>query len=163
MDSFTPIVRQLVRARAGLPRESTERPKARRLRETAAEPWLSSRRYSEEEITAAIRDARVAAVEALPARLRDRLERDESGCLLWTGGKTSQGYGVTSFAGRTYYVHRLIFQLLGHEIPHGYVLDHVAEWGCEHKHCAEPAHLEPVTTAENSRRGQLRRWAKVAA
>lgn len=37
-------------------------------------------------------------------------------------------------------------------IPDGLTLDHVVAWGCRHKNCVNPAHLEPVTAAENTRR-----------
>lgn len=42
---------------------------------------------------------------------------------------------------------------LGEINPDGLTIDHVWERGCVMRHCVNPGHLEPVTIAENSRRG----------
>jgi hypothetical protein len=46
-------------------------------------------------------------------------------------------------------VHRDVYEQLVGPIPEGLVLDHL----CRNRSCCNPAHLEPVTTAENVRRG----------
>jgi hypothetical protein len=62
------------------------------------------------------------------------------------------------------YAHRLSYQLHVGPIPRGWEVDHVChtdaverdECGggaCEHRACWNPAHLETVSSAENSRRG----------
>lgn len=89
--------------------------------------------------------------EALLARsIRD----DATGCLRWTGAKTSIGYGVIRVRGEARYVHRLAHEFWVGPIPDDYVVDHVADRGCRFRDCIEPSHLEAVTQAENLRRGE---------
>lgn len=73
-------------------------------------------------------------------------------CWLWTGGKQSNGYGQVGVRGKVEYVHVLSYRVNVGPIPKGLELDHVAARGCTHKNCCNPAHLEPVTQAENKRR-----------
>jgi hypothetical protein len=47
-------------------------------------------------------------------------------CKLWTGARTNKGYGNIEIDGKAHYKRR---------------------------HCGEPLHLDPVTMAENTRRG----------
>jgi hypothetical protein len=68
----------------------------------------------------------------------------ETGCLLWAGYISPNGYGNTG--GRL--VHRLMYEWFNGPIPDGLEIDHL----CSVKHCAAPAHLEAVTHAENRRR-----------
>jgi hypothetical protein len=85
----------------------------------------------------------------LRERLFSRLLIDqETGCLLWTGARNGDGYGQIG-AGRTTYVHRLMYELFVEPIAPGLHIDHL----CRVRHCAAPAHLEPVTLVENVMRG----------
>lgn len=91
-------------------------------------------------------------------------------CWPWGGGLDGQGYGQTSFDGRRHKVHRLIYEWTVGPIPDGLHLDHTChteecEGGidCPHRRCCNPAHLEPVTLAENVRRGRAGINAKRAA
>ena len=76
-------------------------------------------------------------------------------CWPWTGGTTAKGHGIAKCpperlgggAGTT--AHRIAYMLLVGPIPDGMHLDHL----CRNPPCCNPAHLEPVTPAENQRRG----------
>ena len=84
-------------------------------------------------------------------RFWSHVEKTET-CWLWTA-KTSDGYGLMRLRGRMVLVHRLAYELLVGPIPERLQLDHVRERGCDHRNCVNPAHLEPVTSRENSLRG----------
>jgi hypothetical protein len=92
---------------------------------------------------------------AIPLRKRlfSRLVIDPSGCVLWTGPTTQDGYGIIIVNRRTVMVHRAIWELLEDPIPAGHTIDHVKARGCANHNCASIAHLEPVTQRENVLRG----------
>lgn len=76
-----------------------------------------------------------------------------SGCWLWTGATLPGGYGSTALVGvpnRSQLAHRLVYSTLVGLIPEGLQLDHRCRVRC----CCNPDHLEPVTQAENIRRGE---------
>lgn len=73
-------------------------------------------------------------------------------CWLWQGataGRWNLRYGQTRWAGRVAMAHRVAYELLVGAIPDGLQIDHL----CRNPLCVNPAHLEPVTNAENARRG----------
>lgn len=80
---------------------------------------------------------------------------DEDGCWIWQMAKRKLGYGVltrtrngvtTSRA-----AHCLVYEILVGPIPDGLELDHL----CRVPWCVNPEHMEPVTHAENIRRGAM--------
>jgi hypothetical protein len=71
------------------------------------------------------------------------------------GPRSGKGYGSLSIRGKTVYAHRVFYEYLVGPIPDGMQLDHVAERGCQHPHCVNPDHLEPVTNAVNTQRGHI--------
>lgn len=89
---------------------------------------------------------------SLAARLEAKIERDpNSGCWLWAGADNGGGYGKISVghSGRLY-AHRASYELARGPIAAGLHLDHL----CRTPACVNPQHLEPVTNAENCRRGK---------
>ena len=82
----------------------------------------------------------------------DRRGPDE--CWPWTAGLTSAGYGQCSIGPRKLLAHRVAYEAEVGPIPSGLQLDHVRERGCVMRHCCNPAHLEPVTSRENTLRGR---------
>jgi len=81
------------------------------------------------------------------------VDRTSAGCWLWTGSLTGYGYGQFSVNSRPVLAHRFSYELSMGKIPEGLELDHVRARGCLHRHCVNPAHLEPVTRRVNQRRG----------
>lgn len=96
----------------------------------------------------------------------DRRGPDE--CWLWIGTINPHpifgGYGVMPMGERGKHMpaHRFAYEFLVGPIPDGLEIDHTCHNGsgctargpeCLHKRCVNPRHLEPVTHAENIRRG----------
>jgi len=69
-------------------------------------------------------------------------------CWPWTGWVDGEGYGHMKVEGRQRIVHRFAYELLVGPIPDGLTIDHL----CRNRACCNPAHMEPVTHAENRRR-----------
>jgi HNH endonuclease len=90
---------------------------------------------------------------ALRTRVADIAMGSPDACWTWTGELNSVGkYGLigTKLKGeeRHFLTHRLMYG----EIPDGLELDHL----CLNTLCCNPAHMEPVTHAENVRRHATR-------
>jgi len=72
-----------------------------------------------------------------------------SGCWLWIGGRTSEGYGSVYRDGLSQPAHRTNWERHRGPIPDGTTLDHLCRVRC----CVNPAHLEPVPSKVNILRG----------
>lgn len=84
----------------------------------------------------------------LPERMRTRVLETDSGCWEWQGWRNDANYGYLHSDGRDRCAHRVAYEALIGPIPSGMELDHL----CTNPPCVNPAHLEPVTHAENQRR-----------
>ncbi len=94
--------------------------------------------------------------------LADRFWRkvDKSGsCWLWTASTNGNGYGQIWLDGKLRPAHRVSLLLAGRPVPTELHVDHL----CRTPLCVNPAHLEAVTLAENTRRGLAGYHVKVRA
>lgn len=88
----------------------------------------------------------------LPTRIVDKIDT-EGICWEWTAARDSNDYGRVRWEGSAALAHKVIWELLVGPVPEGLELDHL----CRNPPCVNPDHLEPVTHAENIRRGM---WSK---
>lgn len=96
----------------------------------------------------------------LAERIEPKIHRTE-GCWLWTGRIDRAGYGTLGSRKGTSMAYRLAYEAWIGPVPDGLELDHACRTAdktclggssCPHRRCVNPAHLEPVTRAENARR-----------
>lgn len=88
-------------------------------------------------------------------RLHDKIVVIGS-CWVWLGSLDVKGYArFRDDAGRKVSAHRFSWTHKNGPVPDGLVIDHL----CRNRCCCNPAHLEPVTNAENIRRGFVN-WRK---
>lgn len=86
---------------------------------------------------------------------------DGNGCWIWQRSMTTTGYGRVWVAEAKRHVnaHRVVYERERGPIPEGMSLDHL----CRVPRCVNPDHLEPVTHAENCRRGAAAKLTPVEA
>lgn len=86
------------------------------------------------------------------ARFWAKVERRGSNeCWHWQAGTNKRGYGVFRIKDKYCYAHRVAYTIARGPIPDGMTIDH----GCRVHGCVNPAHLTPMTGAENSTLGNL--------
>jgi hypothetical protein len=75
---------------------------------------------------------------------------EETGCWEWQRARDPLGYGRLRANGGTVLAHRFVYEEQRGPIPENLSLDHLSR----NPSCVNPDHLEPVTHAENLRRGR---------
>jgi hypothetical protein len=84
-------------------------------------------------------------------RFAAKIEPQPNGCWLWTAGCSSHGYAQFYVPGRNMRpAHIVAFEHWRGPIPPGCELDHI----CRTTRCVNPWCCDPVTHAENVRRGE---------
>lgn len=73
-----------------------------------------------------------------------------TGCWLWYGANSGDGYGRIRWNGKATGVHRVMYEIHRGAIPEGMEIDHLCRVRC----CINPFHLEPVSKKENCLRGK---------
>jgi hypothetical protein len=81
-----------------------------------------------------------------------RYLEDAHGCWIWQRTRNAQGYGRLWDRGKMRLAHVVWYERHVGPIPAGFVLHHTCGRG--HDGCMNPAHLTPVTPAENARLGR---------
>jgi len=89
-------------------------------------------------------------------RFWQKVEIQDNGCWEWMGNINWKGYGGLRFNGRWVKAHRFAYELLVGPIPEDLQIDYL----CRNRRCVNPAHMELVTTQENTRRGIHRNSVK---
>lgn len=82
-----------------------------------------------------------------PAEAFDARTERVSGCLLWCGSKSREGYGFITVNGRLEMAHRYAWVVEYGPIPSGHEVDHV----CGNRACCDARHLRLATRHENMR------------
>jgi hypothetical protein len=101
----------------------------------------------------------------LTVKFSEKVEKgaNQQGCWRWRGSLSGWGYGqlTSSIRGRVYGMkaHRVAYELFVGAVPTGMKIDHL----CNNRWCVNPSHLEPVTNAENIRRGWMRKYGTETA
>ena len=88
----------------------------------------------------------------LPETILSRIFVMEDGCHYWLGWKNTKGYGGVTLHGKKWKVHRLIWCVVGNDLPDyepgGLQIDHL----CRNTSCCNPAHLQVVDQPTNMKR-----------
>ncbi|NWN89184.1 MAG: HNH endonuclease [Micrococcaceae bacterium] len=90
------------------------------------------------------------------ARFLTKVDKSKGGCWLWIGYLNRSGYGTFGVNGKAMLAHRWSYEHYIGPIPDGLDIDHL----CRVRHCVNPAHMEPVTNAENIARSPIHYGAR---
>jgi hypothetical protein len=88
----------------------------------------------------------------VPETILRRIFVMEDGCHYWLGGTSPKGYGKVTLNRKPWRVHRLMWFLIGKDLPDyapgGLQMDHL----CLNTSCCNPAHLQLVDQSTNMKR-----------
>ena len=101
--------------------------------------WLRWRKYGDPHYVK--RNVYASPEESFAARAERRGD-----CLIWTGSKRANGYGVISVNGKSAGAHRYAWERENGPIPDGVQVDHV----CHNRACVNVEHLRLATRSENN-------------
>jgi hypothetical protein len=90
----------------------------------------------------------VRYIPPVEERFWSRVDFTES-CWVFTGFRDKGGYGRFTIGKKTHFAHRWAYEYLIGDIPSGLQIDHL----CRNRGCVNVFHMEPVTSRENTRRG----------
>lgn len=79
-------------------------------------------------------------------RSRKKMTVSPSGCWEWQGARTTKGYGTITLGRKSFYVHRLMFELLNGDPGKLLVCHH-----CDNPSCFNPDHLFLGTSSDNQK------------
>lgn len=95
-------------------------------------------------------------------RILERVTKQDRGhgtpCWISDRAMNEAGYTKIGVRRRSYYTHRLAYEVFVGSIPESMHLDHL----CRQPACCNPQHLEPVTPRENVMRGNSHVVAQAA-
>lgn len=98
--------------------------------------YRALRRYGKPELV---------APQAIEERIKRFMAPQPNGCIEWTGGIDTPGYGAIRYEGKRWRAHRLIYTLFRNPIPERKILDHL----CRNRRCVNLDHLELTTQSVN--------------
>ena len=86
------------------------------------------------------------------SEIKEKLEANSQpvpfcGCIIWLGAGAGTGYGQVTIFKRSWYAHRLAFEVSNGPIPPGLCVMHK----CDTRMCINPHHLTVGTHKENTR------------
>lgn len=73
---------------------------------------------------------------------------DPADCIQWVGAITSKGYGSVSINGVVTSAHKAAWQHANGPVPDGLTIEH----RCRNRACVNVAHMELLTSGDNTRR-----------
>lgn len=115
----------------------------------------------------------IALDRAVLARWNRAISKQATGCWLWTGTNTADGYARWRYkpGAPEIYVHVWAYRAFIGDIPDGMQVDHRCHTddtacpggaACVHRRCCRPEHLELVTGSENTMRQRHHNRGKTA-